>query len=76
MELVELLRRYKGSTVTLEFTDGEVIDGHPAYRRRCDAQLCQQGQDVGPRPLAQYQRCRHRAAELMQLRATHQSPIK
>jgi hypothetical protein len=26
MELVELLRRYKGSTVTLEFTDGEVID--------------------------------------------------
>jgi len=26
MELVALLRRYKGSTVTLEFTDGEVID--------------------------------------------------
>jgi hypothetical protein len=27
MELVELLRRYKGALVRLEFTDGEVIDG-------------------------------------------------
>lgn len=28
MELLELLRRYRGSLVTLEFNDGESIDAH------------------------------------------------